>query len=129
MSAFILAMARRRGEVRLRERDVLGLSFQERLELSFQMAMATGIDLVGSITSVLVKLGERFAGGAQPSRYLLDRRALWRLGRAILRSRLAGRPMLPKDLWPVKGVICGGTDTGIYKEIITEYWGVTPFEV
>ena len=126
MSAFILAMARRRREVRLCERDVLvynapprpyasgialvsmqehfpfhfvppaelteGLSFQERLELSFQMAMATGIDLVGPIASVLVKLGERFAsgaGGAQPSRYLLDPRALWRLARAMLRSRLA----------------------------------------
>jgi hypothetical protein len=166
MTAFILAMARRRGEVRLREKDVLlynapprpyasgialvsvqeqfpfhfvppaelteKLTFQERLELGFQMAMATGIDLVGSITSVLVKLGERFAsgaGGARPSRYLLDPRALWRLARAFLRSRLARRPMLPKDLWPVKGVICGGTDTELYKATIAEYWGVTPYEV
>ena len=166
LTAFILSMARKRGEVRLREGDVMvynvasrpyisgfaiasvaelfpfhfvppteiaeGLSFQERMELSFQMAMATGIDLVGSITSVLVKLGERFAhgaGGAQPSRYLLDPRALWRLGLAWARSRLAGRPMLPKDLWPVRGVICGGTDTRLYKEIIEEYWGATPYEV
>jgi len=166
MAAFVLAMARRRGEVRLREKDVLvynapprpyasgialvsvaeqfpfrfvppaelteTLTFQERLELGFQMAMATGIDLVGSITSVLVKLGERFAsgaGGAKPSRYLLDPRALWRLARAMARSRLAGRPMLPKDLWPVKGAICGGTDTELYKETIAEYWGVTPYEV
>ena len=166
MAAFILAMARKRGEVRLRERDVLvynapprpyasgialvsvmeyfpfrfvppaelteELSFQERLELSFQMAMVTGIDVVGSITSVLVKLGERFAhgaGGARPSRHLMNPRALLRLARAWLRSRLAGRPMLPKDLWPVKGVICGGTDTELYKEVITEYWGATPYEV
>jgi hypothetical protein len=102
------------------------------VELSFQMAMATGIDLVGSITSVLVKLGERFATGAvgaRPSRYLLDPRALWRLGRAWLRSRLAGRPMLPKDLWPVRGVIYGGTDTRLYKDVITEYWGAVPYEV
>jgi hypothetical protein len=166
LSGFILAMARRRGEVRLREHDVLvynapprpyasglalvsvqeqfafhfvppaeiteSLSFQERLELSFQMAMATGIDIVGSITSVLVKLGERFAtgaGGARPSRHLLDPRVAARLARAMLRSRLAGRPMLPKDLWPVKGVICGGTDTVLYRDAITEYWGVEPHEV
>lgn len=164
LTAFILAMARCRGEVRLRERDVLvynapprpyasgvalisvqeqfpfrfvppaelteELTFQQRLEVGFQMAMATGIDLVGSITSVLVKLGERFASGAsgaQPSRYLLNLRALWRLARTWLRSRLAGRPMLPKDLWAVKGAICGGTDTALYKDIIAEYWGVTPY--
>lgn len=166
MAAFILAMARRRGEVRLEERDVLvynapprpyasgialvsveqqfpfrfvppadvteSLTFQERLELSFQMAMVTGIDLVGSITSVLVKIGERFAsgaGGARPSRQLLHPQAMWRVGRALVRSRLAGRPMLPKDLWPVKGVICGGTDTSLYKDLIAEYWGATPYEV
>jgi hypothetical protein len=166
MGAFVLAMARRRGEVRLGERDVLvynapprpyasgialvsveeqfpfrfvppadlteSLTFQERLELSFKMAMVTGIDLVGSITSVLVKIGERFAsgaGGAKPSRDLLHPQAMWRVGRALVRSRLAGRPMLPKDLWPVKGVICGGTDTGLYKDIIAEYWGATPYEV
>lgn len=166
MAAFILAMARRRGEVRLAERDVLvynaparpyasgialvsveqqfpfrfvppadlteSLTFQQRLELSFKMAMVTGIDMVGSITSVLVKLGERFASGSgstKLTRDLLHPQAIWRIGKAVVRSRLAGRPMLPKDLWPVKGVICGGTDTGLYKEIIAEYWGATPYEV
>lgn len=166
MTAFILAMARRHGEVRLKEKDVLvynapprpyasgialvsveeqfpfrfvppaeiteSLSFQERLELSFKMAMVTGIDIVGSITSVLVKLGERFASGSGSTKLsadLLHPQAIWRIGRALVRSRLAGRPMLPKDLWPVKGVICGGTDTGLYKDIIAEYWGVTPYEV
>jgi hypothetical protein len=164
MTALMLATARRRGEVRLREGDVLvinappppyasgialvslqeqfpfhfvppltqPLTFQQRMELGFQMAMITGIDLVGSITSVLVKLGERFASGASsagPSRYLLNPRVLWRLARGWLRSRLAGRPMLPKDLWPVKGVLCSGTDSELYKEIITEYWGVTPYEL
>ncbi len=166
MAAFVLAMARRRGEVRLEERDVLvynapprpyasgialtsveeqfpfrfvppadlteSLTFQERLELSFKMAMVTGIDMVGSITSVLVKIGERFASGSgstKLSRDLLHPQAMWRIGRASVRSRLAGRPMLPKDLWPVKGVICGGTDTPLYKDIIAEYWGATPYEV
>jgi hypothetical protein len=166
LAGFILAMARQRGEVRLREGDVLvynaparpyasgiglvsvaerfpfqfvpptevteQLTFQERLEMGFQMAMVTGIDLIGSITPVLVKIGERFAKGAgstKLSRYTLHPRALWRLGRAFLRSRLARRPMLPKDIWPVKGVICGGTDTALYKNVIAEYWGVTPYEV
>ncbi|NOZ73185.1 MAG: GH3 auxin-responsive promoter family protein [Chloroflexi bacterium] len=108
------------------------LSFQERMELSFQKAMVTGIDVLGSITSVLVKIGERFAqgaGGARLSRYILHPKAVTRLTRGFIRSRLAGRAMLPKDIWTVKGITCGGTDTSIYKEKIKEYWGVTPHEL
>ncbi len=108
------------------------LSFQERLELSFQTAMVTGIDVLGSITSVLVKIGERFANGGgnmRLSRQMLHPRAISRVGRALLRSRMAGRPMLPKDLWSVKGILCGGTDTSIYKQKILDYWGIMPHEI
>lgn len=107
------------------------MSFQARLELSFQTAMVTGIDVLGSITSVLVRLGERFASGssARPSRQMLHPRALARVTRALLRSRMAGRPMLPKDLWSVKGILCGGTDTALYKQRIVEYWGIMPHEI
>lgn len=108
------------------------MSFQQRLELSFQTAMVTGIDVLGSITSVLVKMGERFASGggrSRPSRQMLHPRALWRLGRALLRSRMAGRAMLPKDLWSVKGILCGGTDTTLYKQRILDYWGIMPHEI
>lgn len=166
LAALILAMARRRGDVRLRQEDVLvynlpprpyasglalfsfreqfpfrfippaemaeSLSFQERLELSFQMAMAARVDLIGSITPVLIKVSEGLASGAHATRlarYWLNPRALARLARATLRSRLARRPMLPRDLWSVKGVICGGTETALYKETIAEAWGTVPYEV
>lgn len=111
--------------------QTLSLSFQERLELSFQTALVTGIDVLGSITSVLIKIGERFAsgGGARPSRQLLHPRAMWRVARAVARSRMAGRPLLPKDLWSVKGILCGGTDTTIFKQKVLEYWDVTPHEI
>lgn len=107
------------------------MSFQERLELSFQTAMVTGIDVLGSITSVLVKMGERFASGgsARLSRKMLHPRALVRVAPALLRSRMAGRPMLPKDLWTVKGILCGGTDTALYKQRIFDYWGIAPHEI
>ncbi len=166
MSVVILSMARSRGDVRLRGKDVFlyntpprpytsgiammslaerypftfvppleqteQMTFQERMEVSFQMALATGIDVMGAITSVLVKLGERFAqggGGARLSWRVLHPKALVRLIPALVRCRLAGRPMLPRDLWSVKGVICGGTDTSLQKETIARYWGVEPFEM
>jgi len=107
------------------------MTFQERVEKSFQIALETGMDVIGSMTAVLVKIGERFAqgaGGASLAGYLRHPRALLRLVRAFLRSKLAGRPLLPKDVWTVKGVGCAGTDTALYKDKIAYYWGVTPFE-
>jgi hypothetical protein len=164
-AAIILSAARERGDVRIKEGDVLlhntparpyasgvalvslaeifpfrfvppleeteTMSFQERVEASFEMALGTGIDVIGSITSVLVKIGERFAeeaGSTRLSSSLLNPSALLRLVKALLRSKLARRPLLPQDLWPVKGVMCAGTDTALYKDKIAYYWGAVPHE-
>jgi hypothetical protein len=107
------------------------MSFQERIQSGFQIGMRTGIDIIGSISSVLVKVGEQFgsgASGAGLSPSMLHPAVLFRLGRALVRSRLEGRQLLPKDLWQVKGVIVGGTDTAIYRQKLIEYWGVEPRE-
>jgi hypothetical protein len=107
------------------------MSFQERIQSGFQTGLRTGIDIIGSISSVLVKVGEQFGSGTSGggfSPYLLHPAVLFRLGRGMVRSRLEGRPLLPKDLWQVKGVIVGGTDTAIYRQKLIEYWGVEPRE-
>jgi hypothetical protein len=107
------------------------MSFQQRIETGFQMGLRTGIDVIGSISSVLVRVGEQFAEGANTNGFspsMLHPAVLFRLVRGWLRSRLAGRPLLPKDLWQVKGVIVGGTDTAIYRQKLIEYWGVEPYE-
>lgn len=108
-----------------------GMAYQEWVATSFDMALRTGIDVIGSITSVLVRVGERLAtqaGTVELSSKLLNPQALLRLTRALLRSRLAGRPLLPRDLWPVKGVMCAGTDTSLYRDRIAHYWGSVPHE-
>jgi hypothetical protein len=107
------------------------MSFQERSQAAFQTGLRTGIDIIGSISSVLVKVGEQFGSGTSGrgfSPYLLHPAVLFRLGRGMVRSRLEGRPLLPKDLWQVKGVIVGGTDTAIYRQKLLEHWGVEPRE-
>lgn len=106
-------------------------TFEERMQAGFQMALRNGVDMLVSLTSVLVKMGERFtesSGQLKFSRRMLHPRILWTLIRALLRSKRAGRPILPKDLWPVKGLICYGTDTAIYREQLIYYWGKEPFE-
>ncbi len=165
LAGVILACAREKGEVRIKENDVLvyntparpyisghslraladqfnfrfipsledteDMDFQERISNSFNVAMRTGIDILGSMTVVLVKLGESFANGARKAKFdksMLHPKVLWRFAKGYARSKIEGRKMLPKDLWTVKALPCGGADTGLYKEKIAYYWGVQPYE-
>ena len=59
---------------------------------------------------------------------MLNPNLLCRFIKAYVRSKRKGRPILPKDLWDVKGIICYGTDTSIYREQLKYYWGREPFE-
>ncbi len=107
------------------------LDFQERIDLGFRAGLATGIDYLGSVAVVLVRMGRRFAEGAQaagPAAHILHPRAMLRLLRGWIRSRFEGRPMLPKDLWHVKAIPSGGMGASIYRDRIEHYWGVPPFE-
>jgi hypothetical protein len=106
--------------------------FEERMQVGFQMALRHGVDMLVSLTTVLVKMGESFtesSGKLKFSRRMLHPRIMWTLIRALLRSKRAGRPILPKDLWPLKGLICYGTDTAIYRQQLIDYWGIEPFEI
>ncbi len=44
------------------------MGFQERIELGFETGLETGIDILGSMSAVLVKMGERFAEGARTTK-------------------------------------------------------------
>jgi hypothetical protein len=37
--------------------------------------------------------------------------------------------MLPRDLWNIKGMACGGTDSFVFREKIKEMWGVQPLDI
>jgi len=108
------------------------MEFQDRIAQGFRMALVTGPDIICSIASVLVKVGESMAEGAQRmkfSKFMLQPSVLFRLVRALLRSKLAGRPIMPKDLWSAKALLTAGTDLHIYKDQIAYYWGEVPHEM
>ncbi len=108
------------------------MSFEERIAVSFKMALRYGIDQVGSISSVLMRVAQSFASGANSSGFSRDLLHPWvvaRLARGVARSRLAKRPLLPRDLWHVKGMLVGGTDTDIYRDRLQQYWGCPPHEL
>jgi hypothetical protein len=108
------------------------LPFEERVKLGFEQALSEGLDYFFGISLVLVTVGNKFrqSSASMDIRPLLTRpRALLRVARGLARRKLAGRPMLPKDLWRVRGIICSGLDSWVYREKIKEFWGRYPLDV
>jgi len=107
------------------------ISFEERIKLGFKQALSQGLDYFFGLSMVLVVVGNKFS---QPSdkvdiRPLLSQpRALFRLIKGLAKSKLARRPMLPKDLWSVKGIMSGGLDSGVYRDKIKALWGRYPLD-
>ena len=108
------------------------LSFEERIALGFKQALSRGLEFFFGLSLVLVAVGEKFGDSSRKVniRPLLSQpRALFRLGKGLIKSKLARRPMLPKDLWSVKGIISSGLDSSVYKEKIKALWGRYPLDV
>jgi hypothetical protein len=95
--------------------------------------MYQGLDAFGGLSSVLVTVGEQFhSGGGGKGRYklaLTHPKALIRIMKGLMKSKLAHRPMLPKDLWTIRGIGGGGTDNTIFKAKVKELWGRYPLEL
>ena len=107
------------------------LSFEQCIKLGFEEALYRGLDGFGGIASALVYAGEQIKrrSGNISLRFLLAHpRALFRVTRGLVKSKLARRPLLPKDLWTVRGIICGGSDATIFRERVEELWGRLPLE-
>ncbi len=108
------------------------LPFDERLKLGFRQAMSRGLDCFFGLSLVLVAIGERFRDASQQidlRPFIGQPRALWRLAKGVLKSRLARRALLPRDLWSVKGIIGSGLDSWVYKEKVKELWGRYPLDL
>jgi hypothetical protein len=108
------------------------LTFEERLKLGFSEAMSQGLHFFFGLSLVLVMVGNKFQQSSEKTDvkpYLLRPKALWRLLRGVIRSRMAGRPLLPKDIWTVRGIIGSGVDSSVYKNKIKELWGRHPLDL
>ena len=95
------------------------------------MALSEGLDLCLAMSSVTVAIGNRFSksGGNTNLKALLKKpKVMTRLAKGIVKSKLAGRPLLPKDIWSLKGLITFGIDGSIYREKIKEMWGRYPLD-
>jgi hypothetical protein len=103
-----------------------GMSFEEKIKFGFEEALYRGLDGFGGLSSVLVAVGEQFkrqSGKADIRPLLSHPSALLRVTRGLVKSKLARRPMLPKDLWSVKFIMGGGTDCVVFQKKVKELWG------
>jgi hypothetical protein len=106
-------------------------SFQEKIQAGFKEALYRGLDGFGGLSSVLVAVGEQLK---QQSRRINIRsllshpNAVFRVTKAWGKSKLARRPLLPKDLWSVKLIGGGGADCAIFGKRVGELWGRRPLE-
>jgi hypothetical protein len=107
------------------------LSFEQCIKLGFEEALYRGLDGFGGESSALVYAGEQISrrSGNINIRFLFAHPgALFLVARGLVKSKLARRPLLPKDLWTVRGIVCGGSDTTIFKKRVEELWGRYPLE-
>ena len=114
--------------MRLAER----LSFEGRVRLGFKQALSQGFGYFFGLSMVLVTVGDKFSQSSKGVniRPLLSKpKALLRLARGVAKSKLARRPMLPRDLWRIKGIISSGLDSAVYRDRIKELWGRYPLDV
>ena len=108
------------------------MTFHQKVEAGFKQALCQGLDAFGGLPSILAHVGEMFKQGliGLDSRFLLSHpRASARLLKGMIKSKLAGRPLLPKDLWSVRVIVGGGTDSAIFRDRVKELWGKPPLEI
>lgn len=108
------------------------MEFADRVQQGFKLALFEGMDMLGAIASVLVSVGERFSqgnGNMDIKPFLRKPKALLRLLKGFAKSKLARRPLLPRDIWPLKGIVAGGTDTAVFADRIKKMWGRYPLNI
>jgi hypothetical protein len=108
------------------------LPFEERIKRGFEEALSEGLDYFFGLSLVLAEVGTKFSQSATHVniRPLISRpKALLNLTRGMIKSRIAGRNLLPKDIWNVRGIVTSGLDSSVYKDKIKEYWGRYPLDI
>jgi len=104
-------------------------NMQLRAVVGFQGALANGLHVMPALPSVLVKVGDTFDRAARSSLSFRQPLAAYRILKGLLKSRIARRPTLPRDVWNLKAVMVGGADLQAFAQRIEWQWGKRPYEI
>jgi len=110
------------------------LGFHGAVAESVKRALHDGANIMISPATVATTVAQRISamstsGGHTPFwKGLSDPRMFFRVAKARIAAWLDGRPILPRDLWSLKGLIGWGIDMSILRDRIAQSWGVEPYE-
>ncbi|NLD18963.1 MAG: GH3 auxin-responsive promoter family protein [Clostridiales bacterium] len=116
-------------------KDARNLSFSEQNKRGFYTAMKAGLDQFFGMSSVVYTITKNFehftSSGSVNLKNLIGIRPnmLVRILKAKYLSSRDNRPMMPKDIFDLKGFVCVGTDTSLFKEELEKNWGRKPLEI
>lgn len=114
-------------------KEAEAMSFGQRNKVGLKLGMQNGIDLFFGLSSVIAKISDTFVSGSSSGGVINifknSPKMNYRYIKAWIKSKVEKKPILPKDIWKLKGLICAGTDTANFKNLIEQYWGVRPLEI
>ncbi|NCB41359.1 MAG: auxin-responsive protein [Clostridia bacterium] len=111
------------------------MTFSERNKLGFQMAMQQDVELffgLGSVAyAISLSLGASSTSSSAGLSALLKckPKMVARILKAKRVCKKENRPLMPKDLFRLKGFMVAGTDNNSYKDDLEELWGIRPMEI
>ena len=112
------------------------MEFKTKIRTNFEKAMGRKVDLIISMTSVLVSAGEQFAESmsrsktkTNTSRTRLGWRGKLKLATAAIKAAIRGRKLRAGDVWDTKGIIGWGVDTPVFRDRVEGHWGMAPREI
>ncbi len=113
----------------LPDSDAGSMRFSERIKAGFSAAMKSRLDFFFAIGSVASYITENFGKAAGSGGHSVSIPIALRYLKAKYNSKKTGKPVVPGDIFKLKGFVCAGTDAKVYRDYLTESWGVYPIEI
>lgn len=116
-------------------KDAEQMTFSERNKLGFKLAMKNGVDYFFGLGSVAYAVSQSLAqmssgsGGGLKSLLKCHPKMIFRILKAKRAMKKENRPLMPKDLFKLKGFMVAGTDNRCYKDDLEKLWGIRPMEL
>ena len=114
--------------------EAVNMTFSQRNKLGFKMAMKEDVEFFFGLGSVAHAVSVSFgnfggASGKISSLLKCKPKMIYRILKAKIKCKKEQRPLMPKDLFRLKGFMVAGTDNRCYKDDLERLWGVRPMEL
>lgn len=117
-------------------KEAAAMSFSERNKWGFKLGLKKGIEYffgLGSVTYYISRSISALEGSSGKSKLEklknISPRMMVRYLKAKEQCRKENRPLMPRDLFQLKGFMIAGTDNNCYKDDLEKMWGIRPMEI